>query len=196
MASNYPASLDTTATLPASGSVGANLSTFPHSTLHGNANDAIIAIETELGVAPSDTFTTVKARLDAIGPMGAWTAYTPTFTEGVTITKTVGYARYMRVGRMVQGAFYMTATSAGTGSVNVQIGLPVAIFASSPNNLCLGAAYFSASGGANLIGSLGVLTSTTCGIVLGPGYLGSAALSVTIAVGDIVSGQFNYEANT
>jgi len=66
MASNYPASLDTTATLPAVGGVGANLSAFPHDALHGNADDAIIAVETELGTAPSGSFSTVKARFDAL----------------------------------------------------------------------------------------------------------------------------------
>ena len=67
MPSNYPAALDTTTNLPAAGGVGVNLNTFPHSVLHGNVDDAVRAIETELGVDPSGTsFTTVKARLDAV----------------------------------------------------------------------------------------------------------------------------------
>lgn len=66
MATNYPSGLDTTSDLPTSSGVGANLSNFPHSDLHGNANDAIIAIQTELGTAPSGSFSTVAARLAAM----------------------------------------------------------------------------------------------------------------------------------
>lgn len=64
MATNYPTALDTITNLPAAAGVGTNLATFPHSTLHGNANDALRAIETELGIDPSGTFASVKLRLD------------------------------------------------------------------------------------------------------------------------------------
>lgn len=43
-----------------------NLNTPPHATQHAEANDEIIAIETELGINPSGSYTTVKARLDAL----------------------------------------------------------------------------------------------------------------------------------
>lgn len=64
MTTGYPGALDTTATHPAAAGVGANLGTFPHSALHGNANDAIIAIQTELGVNPSGASSSVAARFD------------------------------------------------------------------------------------------------------------------------------------
>lgn len=196
MATNYPAALDTTATLPASAGVGANLSTFPHSTLHGNADDAIIAVETELGVAPSDSFSTVKARLDAmVSTTGIWTSYTPTFTQSATITKTVGYARWMRVGRTVIGGFHMTATSAGTASNAIRVGLPVTAGAL-PNDLGIGSGYVAdVSSPQNYIASLGVITTTAVGFIVAAGYVGSS-VAMTIASGDIVTGQFMYEAAT
>lgn len=91
MATNYPLALDTTTNLPAAGGVGVNLSTFPHSTLHGNVDDAVIAIETELGVDPSGTFATVKSRLDNVLPLagGALTgnlSTTGTLTAGGSLT--------------------------------------------------------------------------------------------------------------
>lgn len=70
MSTSYPAALDTTAGLPTSSGVGADLGTFPHSGLHGNTNDAVRAIEAELGTAPSAAFATVKARLDDMSRLG------------------------------------------------------------------------------------------------------------------------------
>jgi hypothetical protein len=39
--------------------------TVPHATQHTDINDAVEAIEGELGTNPKGTFSTVKARLDA-----------------------------------------------------------------------------------------------------------------------------------
>jgi hypothetical protein len=64
---NYPGALDDSTTLPTAADLANdNLDTKPHSTLHGNAHDAIIAIETELGITPSGSEATVVARLDAL----------------------------------------------------------------------------------------------------------------------------------
>ena len=62
MATNYPGALDTLTDM------GANLGTAGklHSTVHGNANDAIEAIQAELGVDPAGAQATVRARLEAI----------------------------------------------------------------------------------------------------------------------------------
>jgi hypothetical protein len=67
MSTNYPDALDDSTNLPDAATLAAqNLDGFPHSTLHGNAHDAIIAIETELGETPSGSDTTVADRLDAL----------------------------------------------------------------------------------------------------------------------------------
>lgn len=71
MAASYPSSL------PVKDAAGANLSTNPHSTLHDDMYDEIVAIATELGTLPKGTAATVKARLDSMaGPPSAWTAPT------------------------------------------------------------------------------------------------------------------------
>ena len=61
MASSYPSSADALSN-PASGDA---LST-GHAAQHANANDAIEAIESTLGLNPQGASATVKARLDAI----------------------------------------------------------------------------------------------------------------------------------
>lgn len=62
MATNYPGALDSL-TNPSAGDA---LTSPSHSAQHANANDAIEAIETELGTNPKGSAATVKARLDAI----------------------------------------------------------------------------------------------------------------------------------
>jgi hypothetical protein len=53
--------------------------TVPHATQHANANDAIEAIQAELGTDPAGASATVKARLDAVDSDSRWTdARTPT----------------------------------------------------------------------------------------------------------------------
>lgn len=94
MAANYPGSL------PVKEAAGANLSTNPHSQLHDDMYDEIVAIGTELGTAPSGAETTVKARLDRVTPtLGAWTPWTPTWAT--TIGNATVDASYIRIGRLV-----------------------------------------------------------------------------------------------
>ena len=74
---------------------------------------------------------------------GAWTSYTPTFTQSATITKTVNWAKYMQLGDLVFVNLKMTASSAGTTNNKILIGLPVN--ASSDNFLMGQLIYFDAS---------------------------------------------------
>jgi len=62
MATNYPTSLDAL-TNPTAGD---SLTSPTHAGQHANANDAIEAIQTELGTEPSGASATVKARFEAI----------------------------------------------------------------------------------------------------------------------------------
>lgn len=61
MASSYPGALDSLSN-PAAGDATNNVTT-PHATQHANANDAIEAIQAELGTDPAGTFTNLKTRL-------------------------------------------------------------------------------------------------------------------------------------
>lgn len=118
MAAVYPG------TLPVTSAAGALLSTNPHSTLHNNMYDEIVAIATELGVNPRGTYATVKARLDAI-PLGAWTSWTPVVVQSNTPTLTNNRSRYIQVGKMVFASANVTTTSSGTGNNRITMSLPV-----------------------------------------------------------------------
>jgi len=63
MATNYPTTLDTFVNPTSTDTLDS--ATVPHAGQHDNINDAVLAIETELGTLPKGSFATVKARLDA-----------------------------------------------------------------------------------------------------------------------------------
>jgi hypothetical protein len=118
MTTGYPVALDTTATHPTNSGVGAQLSTFPHSVLHGNANDAIIAIETELGTAPSGSFSTVKSRFENI-ETAAWTTIAAGGNWG-------GNILYRKIGNILFIAGTITwSTTDGSSAAETVITLPV-----------------------------------------------------------------------
>ena len=81
MATNYPGALDTL-TNPI-GTDALNNATTPHATQHTDANDAIEAIQAELGVNPKGSSATVVARLNGTAVLGAANAFT---VGGHTIT--------------------------------------------------------------------------------------------------------------
>jgi hypothetical protein len=56
---------------------------------------------------------------------GAWNSYTPTVGQGVGVSCTVGYARFLEFGKLVIGSVFLTMTSAGTSSVNITVSVPV-----------------------------------------------------------------------
>jgi hypothetical protein len=63
------------------------------------------------------------ATLDTIG--AAWVDYTPTLTQGVAVTKTVSYARYCQVQKLIMVEMFLICTSAGTPATGVRVGLPI-----------------------------------------------------------------------
>lgn len=64
MATQYPNSLDNFTNPTSTDTL--NSPTAPHAEQHANANDAIEAIQAELGTAPSGAYSTVKSRIEAI----------------------------------------------------------------------------------------------------------------------------------
>jgi hypothetical protein len=64
------------------------------------------------------------AELNGIGE--AWTSYTPTVTQSATITKTINFAKYARVNKLVIVQVMVTATSAGTAGNAITLSLPIA----------------------------------------------------------------------
>jgi len=105
MATSYPGSLDNF-TNPTSTSP---INSPSHADQHSNANDAIEAIEGELGTNPKGAKATVKARLDDVDTAIALKApiASPTFTGTVTIP----------AGSAITGVPYLATANTFTGGV-------------------------------------------------------------------------------
>lgn len=140
------------------------------------------------------------AAWSTVGPLhGALTAWTPTVAQGVGITITNQYSRHHRSGRLVTGFFAVTCTTAGTAGQHIQIDMP---FDSVATDQPCGVAYFlDASTGVNHLAVLfagsggGVVNfdlRATNNLLADP-RIGSG-VAVTVANGDIIRGQFAYEA--
>ena len=76
------------------------------------------------------------ATLNTIG--AAWVDYTPTLTQGVTVTKTINHARYCQIQKTVIVQIFLTVTGAGTASQIVAVGLP---FFAKNNNAFVGSGF-------------------------------------------------------
>jgi hypothetical protein len=63
------------------------------------------------------------ATLNTIG--AAWVDYTPTLTQGVAVTKTIGHARYCQIQKLIVVELFLVCTSAGTAGASVLVGLPI-----------------------------------------------------------------------
>lgn len=151
MPSNYPGALDTL-TNPAAGDFQNSPS---HSAQHIAANDAIEAIEAELGTDPAGAYATVAARLAALTP-SAWTAFTPTWTLTTSGTTTLGNGTLTGFHKDIDAETCMfvislvwgTTTSVSTGNA-WEFALPhtAAAFLQTATGYILdaGTAYFAAS---------------------------------------------------
>jgi hypothetical protein len=101
------------------------------------------------------------ATLNTIG--AASVSYTPTLTQGVTVSKTIISAKYWQFQKLIIGTVNLACTSSGTNGVAVQIGLPIT--ANAATQLIIGS--YLAVGGVshygNKVGSALTYTSTTIG---------------------------------
>lgn len=126
----------------------------------------------------------------------AWTPYTPTLTQGVTVTKTVTSARYIRVGRWISAQVFLAVTGAGTAGTGIQIGLPVQAAVAAT----FGSGYLlDASAGSFFAGIAYPSTGLVSGLLIGNGtglgnIAGIAGFTAALASGDVISMNFNYEA--
>lgn len=92
--------------------------------LTGGAGSAL-AVGAGTGISVTSDAVAVDSTL--IGPLGAWTTYTPSLTQGSALTKTVNAGAYMRIGRLIHATFDLSITSAGTSGNPILVGLPVAM---------------------------------------------------------------------
>ena len=120
----------------------------------------------------------------------AWIAYTPTLTQGVTVTKTTVQARYKKIGKTVVGQLLINVTSAGTPATAVAIGLPVAVRSGTP---MVGYGYiYDASTNVMYNCTFSGNTSIINGFYQ-TGFNFGVSPAITLAAADQLSIQFNYE---
>lgn len=141
--------------------------------------------------------TAIQAELLAAFPVGigAWTDWTPTITQSVSVTRTITRAKYFKVGRMVTIMADLTVTSSGTAANSVVIGgLPFTAAYASFQRIGT-AGIFDASAGDNLTGiTLFNGTNNTFAFLStrANGFLGAVA----VANGDNISFSGTYEASS
>jgi len=131
-----------------------------------------------------------------IGPVhGALSTWAPVITQSGTVTHTVTEAKYMRIGRMVIGNFYLAVTGSGSASNVVTVTAPVT--AAVASNKVIGAGnILDTSAPADYNGALRLNTTTTMVISSSSStnFLGVDTFTAGLANLDAVSGAFSYEA--
>lgn len=142
----------------------------------------------------------IRDDLNAIVPIGpnGWTAYTPTLTQSSTVTKTVTYAKYMKVGRMVHVTALLTVTGSGAANNAILVGLP---FTAAASGLVAGTFRVNNSSGPNDFVGGCYFSSTTvvAGMTNNNSHLlgaASSAFASGLGAGDLVCIDLTYEATS
>lgn len=149
--------------------------------------------------APASWGLQVNANFDAIyddvlAKLGVWTSYTPSLQQGGNVSKTVTYARYIKLGRLVIAEIYLQVTGSGSSSTAIEVGLPVT---AAQSIVSVGTfRVYDASVPTNRTG-IAVLANT--GEVSGlmdnvTNYMGAAGFTAALASGDSVIVNVTYEA--
>ena len=129
---------------------------------------------------------------------GAWVSYTPTITQGATLTKTIDYAKYTQINKLVVCHIMCSITSAGTAANILAASLPI-----TPANVdqpyfgCNGSAtFYDASAATPYVLGVHIGASSIAnfvGIAAGGDYFGVTP-GITAASGDQFSFIISYEA--
>lgn len=112
------------------------------------------------------------------------------------MTKTVTWAKYMKVGRLVTAQVALAVTGAGTGGNAILVGLPL----SAAVTAVYGSGYLlDASGGAFYAGIAYPSSGTVSGLLIGNGagvtnVAGIAGFTGALASGDVIGMNFSYES--
>ena len=129
------------------------------------------------------------ATMNSIG--AAWVDYTPTLTQGVTVTKTIQSAKYCQIQKLVIVNVALNVTSAGTNNVGIYVGLPINLLSTDGcygsgfvYDQNLNALYHSAVNGAS---------SNTIQFLYGTGSPVGSNPTFALASGDIIRFTIAYE---
>ena len=129
------------------------------------------------------------ATLQSIG--AAWVDYTPTLTQGVTVTKTITVARYCQLQKTIIVQIALGCTSSGTSGSQVRVGLPISARATSTMT-AFGYIYDASTNDMyNVTGY--AATGTTINFFYQTGNAFGVSPAVTLANTDQISLNFSYE---
>jgi hypothetical protein len=139
----------------------------------------------------------VRDNMVELAPFSAaWTSYTPTLAQGVStnISKTVNYAKYVRVGKVVWLAVKVSITGAGSAGSSITVSLPVSSAASA---VIFGSGmFYDASSNLTYAGGGFVNTGTTVAIYAhgAAGNVVGVSPNIATANGDEFFVSLTYEA--
>ena len=144
----------------------------------------------------ADYNTYVRDNFNAAFPLAVdgWSSFTPTLVQSGAVTKTVTYAKYMRVGRVIFATINLAITGAGTTANAITVGLPVTAASSSG---VVGSFRYFDTGSTIYAGT--VLSSSTTAVqcfVSGNGNPMGVNPTFAAASGDSIQLQVTYEAAT
>ena len=129
------------------------------------------------------------ATLNTIG--AAWVSYTPTLTQGVTVTKTIAYAKYCLLQKLCIVNLDLNVTSAGTGAAAITIGLPLTAVAGTQQ---IGSGFvYDQNINALYSGPASLSTTTTINMLYQTGSPIGQSPSMALASGDVIRLMVAYE---
>jgi len=157
---------------------------------------------------PASWGTTVNANFDQVyddvlAKLGIWTAYTPVLTQSGAVTKTVTYARYFKLGRLVTVSMVLAVTATGGGVSNntITVSLPFTAVQAANMTVGTGHIYNASGGGAASHPARMVLNTTTTAAFQATyntagGFLGGTTFTEVLVNTDSIDCTFTYESTT
>jgi hypothetical protein len=131
------------------------------------------------------------ATLNTIG--AAWVSYTPTLTQGVTVTKTIAYAKYCQIQKLCIVNLDLNVTSAGTGASAIAIGLPLTTSATTQQ---IGSGFvYDQNVNALYAGPASLASATTITMLYQTGSPIGQSPSMALASGDVIRLMVAYEVS-
>jgi hypothetical protein len=139
------------------------------------ANNGDSTVVTRVRVTPADIQLVDNSYTSAslYGLLAGGTSYTPTVTQVGTVGMTVGWSKYIRLGKFFAWWFGLTSTGAGTAGNNILVTLPFTVAPSS--NLTLGH------------GSIADISEGAAGV-----YVGKWKMASTTTIGLEITGSANF----
>ncbi len=131
---------------------------------------------------------------------GTYTSWTPTVTQSGSVTVTVNFAKYIKIGKFVSGYANLTVTGTGTALNNIVISVPLTAANASSFATAGVSTVFDSSANTVYPGLLSLPTTTTFQLPVanatalnGLQNLGYAQFSAALASSDQIGFSFQYE---